>query len=269
MRTRTADPAPRVARARTARLQGQWLTALHEAQWALALDAGCQPALLERARAGARLGHRRAAAWLDRYFEAGGDHFDAWVARARLRWAAGAAQAAIADLDRALALKPDVDAGLLRARWSGERGDWAGAAAGLAALLIRLEDAELVRRALVEAELRRDPEAALRLTDGVLAARPDSVDWRLLRARALRALGRPDAADRTLQAALQQINRALKSRTTPMKLTQRAELRLALHDDPGARADLHAVLRTSPAYPKAVDLASRLSPPLTPEDLPR
>ncbi|MCA9555347.1 MAG: tetratricopeptide repeat protein [Myxococcales bacterium] len=104
------------------------------------------------------------------------------MARARIRWAEHQPEAALEDLDRALALTPDPTATLLRAEWQRAQGRLPEAAAGLADVLTRAQGALPVRRALVEAYLDlKQPELARALLD---AAPPEDPTWKALRARA-------------------------------------------------------------------------------------
>lgn len=174
---------PRLSRASVARREGRRLTAYFEARWARALaphDAAPHRAL---GLAALDLGWRaEGLAALSAFFAAGGEDLEARVARARIRWAEHQPEAALEDLDRALALTPDPTAALLRAEWQRAQGRLPEAAVGLADVLTRAQGALPVRRALVEAYLDlKQPELALALLD---AAPLEDPTWKALRARA-------------------------------------------------------------------------------------
>lgn len=251
---------PRLSRARVARLEGRHLAAYFEARWARALAPhDAEPlrvlglAALDLGLQGEGLDH------LDAFFAAGGEAFDARVARAKARWSARQQAEALDDMDRALALKPDVDAALLRASWRRQRRQLTEAAAGLSDVLTRVQDALLVRRALVEVRLEQgQPQAALELVEEALTKNPRSVEWLLAKARALTASGEPETAHQTLLDALVLAEAAAQQRATPMLITQRAEVRLALGDRAGARRDLDLALTKGPPFPRALELSREL-----------
>lgn len=251
---------PRLSRSKVARLEGWRLTAYHEARWARALaphDAAPHRALGLAALGLGRRGEALDA--LDAFFTAGGEAFDARVARAEARWAEGRPAEALGDLDQALTLKPDVEAALLRARWHRAQGDLPKAALGLEQILAQVGDALLLRRALVALYLDLGrPEPALALVEAALAKEPRSAEWLMAKARALKVAGRPGAARETLIEALEIAEHAVERRATPLLIAQRAEVRLALGDRAGARRDLDLALHRGPPFPRAVELAAEL-----------
>lgn len=262
------NPDIRIRRAQLARLQGQMLTSYYEARWARALAPSAPDPSRGMGLAALGLGlDKEAQRHLQAYFAAGGEAFDARVALAKLNWRSGLQAKALAQLELALEGKPDVEAGLLRARWQQSRGQAETAAAGLRALLPKLSGALLIRRELVAVERDRGQgEAALAEVDRALKFAPKDVDWQLERARILQSLRRPREAQQSLRVALASVNYAITRRPTALRLSQRAEVRLALGDRRGASDDIIEALRKSPSFKKAQTMASALNLPAAPKE---
>jgi len=262
------NPEIRLRRSQLARLQGQMLTSYYEARWARALapNAAGPHRGLGLAALGLGLRHQ-AHGHLQAYFAAGGQAFDARVALAKLNWQRGLHTKALAQLELALEGKPDVEVGLLRARWLQSRGQAAAAVAGLRDLMPKLSGALLIRRELVAMERDRGHgEAALAEVDKALKFAPKDVGWQLERARILQSLRRPEDAQQSLRVALASVNYAITRRPTALRLAQRAEVRLALGDRRGASDDIIEALRKSPSFKKAQTMASALNLPAAPKE---
>lgn len=257
---RPFDAQARLRRAKVARMQGNLLLSYFDARWARALAPGSPDPWRALGLAAARLKRpAEAESLFDTYLQMGGRGFDVQVGRAKLLHQRGAYKASLAQIDQALVLKPDVETALLRATWLTEQGRLTQASRGLSELLPKLGHALLLRHRLVSIELQRGAGAsALKIVDAALMTAPKNVQWLMRRAEVLRALQRPTEATHSLEQALKTVEFGLTRRPTALRLVQRAEVRLALGDRPGATQDLHSALQKSPKFAKARALAATL-----------
>ncbi|MGC3998946.1 MAG: hypothetical protein QM767_16465 [Anaeromyxobacter sp.] len=228
------DPAEPVALARLEALLGD--------------SGGAELAEVHAARAGAETDPGRAA--------------EAWLAAARARLDAGAAEQAVADLDRALELVPDLSAALeLRARIRGEAGQPGDALADLERCLAMGGDATTrVPLHLAAAQLLQDrmgdAEGAVRHLEAALALAPESPEG-LTRLAGLRR----EAGDQAGAAAALRTLTALPGLTRDEAVQHGlalADVEAALGDDRAALAACRKALERDASHAPALALLADL-----------
>lgn len=179
--------------------------------------------------------------------------------RARAFRALGRTDDALDDYDRAVALGRAADVFLERGRLLESTGAWEQAADNYRTALRRAGESGVVRARLFEAELASgELDAAVAAVSPMIDRMPIRTRWLVMRARAHAAAGDLAAARRDRALALQDANRALEQRRSPLLLVERARVYAASGRDAAARVDVEEALRRAPHYGPAQRLHARL-----------
>ena len=183
----------------------------------------------------------------------------AYAERGKIRIRTGRQAAGIADLCRAIEMKPEIGWYLLRGRLQERPGELDAAAAGYRDGLGKLTGAVLIRLSLVRVDVARGKyDDALGVIDPVLRQAQIKTEWYLRRAEVLAAAGRSEQARGDLQKALDQANGALAKRRTAIHLVSRAKVFAAMHRSEDALADVRQAVRQSPKFREAAELLGEL-----------
>ncbi|MEQ9495472.1 MAG: tetratricopeptide repeat protein [Deltaproteobacteria bacterium] len=197
--------------------------------------------------------HAAAVAAFTKYLERDGrDVHGARLLRARSRVALGEVGAAMADYAGAVDAAPGVDAFYEGGRLLVNAGRRDEAAAWLA------RGVEATGSDLLVAELARvepDPARAKSLIDARLRSARVKTRWLLLRAE-VQSDASAAAADR--RAAVEEAERLVARRPTPLALTERATAYVAVGRRTDAVADLRRALRRAPSFTRAQALLERI-----------
>jgi tetratricopeptide (TPR) repeat protein len=248
-----SDVEARLRRAHYYRLDGQPEMALADLQQATRLAPNDARLRFERGFALAALGRNtEAESELSAFISQTGGSVAAHAERARIRALTGRPDLAIADLEAAIALGPDLDLYMDLGKLLEGQTRYADAADRYREGLARIGDTPLLRRALVAAliVLERYGDALTEI-DAALARGLLETQWLLERASVLVRMGRLEEAQQARLRALTKANESLAKRPTSAKLVARAEVHLALGDTPAARRDLEQALRNSPQMESA------------------
>jgi tetratricopeptide (TPR) repeat protein len=173
-----------------------------------------------------------------------------------IRARTGRKRAAIADLSESIKIEPTLDLYLARGRLQRSERQLADAAAGYRQGLAKLgSDTVLLADELYEVEMARVRYAeALKLADQQLQKTPAKTKWLLRRAEALSATGQSAKAEKARQRALDEADRILGKRPTPLNQLQRAKVFFAMGRMEEASCDLDAVIRRAPRIKQAKEL---------------
>lgn len=250
--TRAIAAAPRDAtlylqRGELHRAHHETRPAIADYDRALVLDPSLDAARLARARLRVEMG-RWAAAELDlhAFLARHPGHVEATLVRARARRAGGDVAGAVADYDSVLAVAPDPDRGLERARLlesTGSDADRRQALAGLDALVTQLGPVVTLELEAVALLSRAgDDDAALGRVDRMLACSPHAHAWLVQRADLLRHAGRTAEA----RLAYQQARDALDALPAGRQQTRDSQRTRAAID--AALVDLAAPV-SGPSHP--------------------
>lgn len=197
---------------------------------------------------------------LTRYLEAvPGGAAEAFVARARIRAAAGREDEAVVDYTAAAALAPDPDLYLDFGALLERMGRLDEAARLYRDGFDRLGGAVVLEAALVRVEVKLGNwTAALDRIDHQLAAAPVKTDAYLSRAVVHEAAGQLAAARADRERALAEADGAVRRSPTGLALYARARAQLALGNVDAAKDDLREALRRAPRYQAAQQLLAGL-----------
>lgn len=188
--------------------------------------------------------------------------------RGKIRARNGRREEAIADFDKALALDPDVDLYLERARLLESIGRLDDASKGLYDALKELGPAVVLIDAAIDIEIKRQSfDSALKLIDEQIARLPVRTEWYLRRASVLEISGRAADAAADRQKALADAERMVRLKPVGTSFCARAKVLIALGRLDDARSDLNLALTKSPRYRDAQQLLDSIHPPEGPAPL--
>lgn len=188
--------------------------------------------------------------------------------RGKIRARHGRREEAIADFDKALALDPDVDLYLERARLLESIGRLDDASSGLYDALKELGPAVVLIDAAIDIEIKRQRfDSALKLIDEQIARLPVRTEWYLRRARVLEISGRAADAAADRKKALADAERMVRLKPVGTSFCARAKVFIALGRLEDARSDLNRALTKSPRYRDAQQLLASIHPPEGPAPL--
>ncbi len=197
--------------------------------------------------------HAAAVEALTVYLERGGeDVHGARLLRARLCVVLGDVDAAMADYSGAIDAAPGVDAFFEGGRLLVSEGRRDEAVAWLARGVEATGSDVLVEQL---ARVERDPARAKALVDARLRSARVKTRWLLLRAD-VQSDASAAAADR--RAAVEEAERLVARRPTPLALTERATAYVAVGRRTDAIADLRRALRRAPSFTRAQTLLARI-----------
>jgi tetratricopeptide (TPR) repeat protein len=250
----------RLRRARLLRRRGELGAALTEARRVRRLAPRDPRARRELGLVYSSLGRGAAARReLDRYLSTGALDAEALRARARIAVARGRVRAALADYDRAVAVRSHPDLFLERGELLVRQGLLERAQRGYEEGLRAVGDSVVLRRALVSVLLgRRRFAEALGQVEHVLDGARLRAPLYLWRAEVREAAGDRGGARRDRERALGEATRALARRPSALHRLWRAKAYVALGRKREAAEELRAALRLAPRLREARRLLAAL-----------